>query len=221
MSRANPRYHRTNASGPPVLGTATVATYKLYGKLELQMTVTGLSYYSVSGPPTTLQLGTLMTNISNTMLPLIKACVSADWTVDYERIDVVSNNTTNGQIMTTHAGQTGGRPAGHLPTQMAAVIIKNTNLKGQHGRGRVSLPGIATADVTASTITAAAEITALNAFIAQFVTVMSDGANNWNMCVPQRLAASPRLVANYSLVNGGTLKTLLGTVRKRKIGRGK
>lgn len=221
MSRANPRFHRTNASLPAIPLGSNVVCYKIIGAVENQLTVTTFYYMGGVGLPTALQLGTLMLNISAVLRVLYLNCIAADWTLTSERIDIVNVNTVQGQTSITNAGSVGTRVAPHLPTQMAAVILRQCNVKGQHGRGRISLPAISAGDCTESTITLAAEKTALTNLSNAFFTTATDGINVYIPVIAQRSPASPRLVTGASALTGARVNLLLGTIRRRKIGRGK
>lgn len=221
MSKANPRFKRVNPPLPVVPAGANVCLYRIVGSVENQLTVTTFYFMGGNAPPTTLQLGTILTNASNALRVLYLSCIAADWSLVSERIDVVNVNSIQGQTIVTNAGALGSRVAPHLPTQMAAVILRQSNVKGQHGRGRISLPAISAGDCTESTITLAAEKTALANLAAAFTTTITDGVNVYTPVIVQRSTATPRLVIGASPITGTHVNFLLGTIRRRKIGRGK
>lgn len=221
MSRASPRFKRISPSLPPVGTGNGVVMYRIQGQIENQLTV---STFMLSAPvpaPTTAQLNTLLTNLHTALFGKYGACLSADWTAVSEQLLVVHRNDLAGVQSLAAAGTAGARPAGHLPTEVAAVILRVSAVKGQHGRGRLSLPAISTADVTASKVTLAAEITNLNALAAAMIGTVSDGTNNWTFCIGQRATTSPKLVIGFSPIASAAPNLLLGTIRRRKIGRGK
>lgn len=220
MSRANPRFRRVNAPLPGTIGNAVVQ-YRLLGLQENQITICTFNYQGPVPAPTNTQLTALLTSISGNLLSPFLACVSSDWTVDFEELNVVTTNTINGVFSTAHTGTSGSRGTPALNTEMAVVVLRECVVKGQHGRGRVSLPGVAAADVTRSRITAAALTTAINALQTAMLLTASDGANVWTPCMAQRATTSPRLVIGASPLTGVSHDSLLGTVRRRKIGRGK
>lgn len=220
MSRAVPRYRRISPNLITVPVGATVVEIKMQGSIEAQMTINTF-YYIASVIPTTLQLSTLLLNWQNTFIPLLRACMSSDWTLTKVRIDVVNSNSTAGQDNTTSAGLAGLRGAGHEPTQMGMVSRRVSGVKGQHGRGRFTLPAPATADITNSTITAAALITAFGTLHTALFGTVSDGVNNWTYVIAQRSPVAPRLVTATAPVAVMGLNLVLGTIRRRKIGRGR
>jgi hypothetical protein len=220
VSRANPRFRRVNASLPQTIGQAVVQ-YRLLGLQENQVTICTFNYQGPNPSPTATQLASLLTSISGNLLSPFLACVSSDWTVDFEELNVVTTNAINGVFSTTHSGTAGSRGTPALNTEMAIVINRECVVKGQHGRGRVSLPGVAAADVTRSRITAAALTTAVNALQAAMLLTASDGVNVYTPVMAQRATTTPRLVIGASPLTSVTHGSLLGTVRRRKIGRGK
>jgi hypothetical protein len=221
MSRANPRFRRINPSLPAVGSTQGVVLYRVRGTIEGQMTLTGFHLLAANNNPTQGQLNSLLLDLSTNVFPAIKNCSSADWVTVTETLDVVHRTDIIGAKLASNAGVIGGRPAGHLPTEVAAILLKQTIFKGQHGRGRMSLPAIASADVTASTITAAAMSSALGVLGIALTTTRTDGTNVWTPCVAQRGNTSPRFVVAAANIVSTQKVLLLGTIRRRKIGRGK
>lgn len=220
MSRANPRYKRVNPPGTPV-GTGSVVEYIIQGSIESQLTINTFYYQAATPLPSTAQLNTLLTALHTNLYALYIGCLSSDWTTTRELLNVVDINSLQGVISVGSAGTAGTRPAGHFPTEVAAILIKRTALKGQHGRGRISLPAISLGDATASTITLGAAKTAQLALCTAMLLTASDGTNTWTPCVAQRNTASPRLVVAYANLTAVAPNYVLGTVRRRKLGRGK
>ena len=221
MSRANPRFRRVNPPLPPVGAGNGIVQYQIRGSIEGQLTISSF-YYSAAVPvPTPGQLATLRGNISTNLLAKYALCVSADWALTIEVLNVVHRNDLFGSTSTGNVPTVGGRPAGHLPTEVAGVINKVSAVKGQHGRGRLSLPAIATSDVTLSRITNAGELAALNNLEGAMLATATDGVNTWTPCIAQRGVVPPKLVVGFTPLVTAITNTLLGTIRRRKIGRGK
>ena len=222
MSRAQPRFHRTNPPLPVVGNSQGVVKYSIRGKLDQQLTITTFMFLGPNNAPTGAQLTTLLTNIQAAVFPKYGLCVSSDWGGgNLETLDVVHRNDIGGVVSGANGGATGNRAAGHMPSEVAAQVIRYTTTKGQHGRGRYSLPGIATADVTGSSISAATLLTAIGNLNTALLGNFSDGTNIWVHCIGQRSTISPKLVVNAQPVNRFVIPTLLGTIRRRKVGRGK
>lgn len=221
MSRATPRFRRTNPHLPLVGSGNGVVVYKVIGSIEGQLTISTFMYSSQIPAPTNAQLQTLLGNISANIFNAYKACVSADWVCTGETVDVVHRNDIQGVSSVANAGVVGTRAAGHEPTEIAAVIIRSSAVKGQHGRGRLSLPAVATVDVTASRITGAGMLAALLALINAMLLVATDGVNNYTPSIGERAPTPPKLIVGFSPLVRLRSTTLLGTIRRRKIGRGK
>lgn len=221
MSRANPRYRRTNPSGVPVGSTYGVVRYVVQGQFQGQMTISIFDYVGAVPGPNTTQLTTLRTNIGALIITPYRACCATDWQITAERVIPVHSNVFAGVNYFGNSGLFGTGGSASMDTEVAVIINKKTGLKGQHGRGRLSMPAVPSGAVTQSNVTLAGAITAYNNLIAAMLPGVSDGANTWNPVVSQRGLAAPRLVTNWSLLLSCTLNTLMGTIRRRRIGRGK
>jgi len=222
MSRASPRFRRVSPPLPLLGPTNGAVVYKIFGTIEGQMTMSSFFYAAAVNNPTTGQLTTLLANIHTSLWAAYRSCISVDWATVKERVDVVHRNDLAGVDSFTVAGSGGTRSAGHLPTEVAIQLIRYSAVKGQHGRGRVSIPGVPTADVTGSNISAGTLVTALNTLVTQILTTVTDGGGNtYTSSICQRATGSPKLVIGSAPIVRMTVPTLLGTIRRRKIGRGK
>jgi hypothetical protein len=222
MSRANPRFHRTNPPLPAVGTTGGVVQYVIQGTIEGQMTLSTFMFNGFVPNPTQTQLTTLLSNISTGVFTKYTAMLSSDWLAVREMLKVVHRADIATVISTAHAASVGGRPAGHEPTEVAGIFLRTSGVKGQHGRGRVSVPAVYTGDVSSSNWTGVALALVQAAFNLALVGVQySDGTNNWQYCIGQRSNSPPRLIVGAANVVTQTASLLLGTVRRRKIGRGK
>lgn len=221
MSRAAPRFRRVNPPLPLVGTTNGVVLYRIWGNLENQLTINTFYFAAAVPNPTASQLATLNANIRGALFNNYTACLSVDWQALKCTLDVVHRNDIIGVIDTSITGTSGGRGAGHLPTEVAIVIIRYSQVKGQHGRGRIGLPGVAAADTLNSRVNAGSLITALGGLTSAMATTASDGTNTWTPSVVQRSPVSPKLVIGFSATGRIIANLLLGTVRRRKIGRGK
>lgn len=220
MSRANPRFKRVSPPLPLVGGTNGVVMFTFKGSIEGQFTINTF-YYSAAVPaPTQAQLTTLSNNILTNLTTTYKAMLSADWTGNSSILTVVHRNDIMGIVGFSILGAPGTGPALHEPTTVAGLILRRSGVKGQHGRGRVSIPAVPTGWVTASSITVAAGLTAYSNFEVQMQLTASDGANTWTPCIAQRATTSPRLVIGFSPVLAVVTNPLLGTIRRRRLGRG-
>jgi hypothetical protein len=221
MSRASPRFRRVNPSLPAVGSTQGVVVYKVVGSIESQLTINTFFYLGPVNNPTAAQLTALLTSISGVIFNNYKACLSADWSLTRETLDVVHRTDINGVQSVANVPSVGGRPALHEPTEIAAVILRKSAFKGQHGRGRLSLPAISTSDVGASSIIGTALPTALAGLRGQMLLSASDGVNSWVPCIAQRTNVSPHFIVAAAQITSTSQNLLLGTIRRRKIGRGR
>lgn len=221
MSRANPRFRRVNPIGVPVGSTYGVVRYVIQGLFQAQMTINVFDYFAAIPGPGQAALATLLTNISANILSAFRTCVGTDWAVTVEKLTPIHRNDLSGVISTAHTGQAGTGGSASADSELAIVLLKHSALKGQHGRGRTSLPAVPAGGITQSNVTLAGLLTNLGSLAVDMGIAASDGANNWLPCISTRSTASPRLVTSFAGITVVTVNGLLGTIRRRKIGRGK
>lgn len=157
--------------------------------------------------------------------PGIKAALDAMSTYEgvlgtfLSRADIATQTLTTGSGVGTIAG-------GHLPLEMAVTFRKNSVLKGAHGRGRLSWgPVSATFVVTgtdANNITGAARtaLQVIGTALAAPITIVGGSGATFSPCVSTRPLLGASIVTHAQPVNTVTVDLLLGTVRRRKPGRG-
>lgn len=221
MSRANPRFHRINPLPAPVNPTFGVVRYFIQGLHSGQMTINIFDYINSVPAPTQTELTTLLGNISAGVFPAYVAVLSNEWSCVREGLLVVHRNDIQGVFSATNVGILGGTVSAALDTEMAVVGIKYTLIKGQHGRGRISLPAVPSSAVTGSRVTSIPFGTDLIVLGTSMTLARSDGVSNWIPCVSVRSATPPHLAAFASGITRIAWTPLLGTIRRRKIGRGK
>lgn len=218
MSRANPRYRRNNLALPPLTGN--VYRVRIFGSIEGQLTISTFYYQdsNAAGTATVTHANNLHTafvaagNVGLTYL----ACCSVDWSSTYVWID--SPNTPSLAPQPYVFSNTGGGSAGHEPTEVAAVLTRGSASRGQCGRGRVSVPAVPTNVVTASRITG---LTAYNALANSMLAVIASGGDTFTPVIFSKNGSRVHSFQGASQVTIVTPLGLLGTVRRRKIGRGK
>lgn len=217
MSRANPRFRRDN----PVLPIALTNVWrvKFYGVLEGQMTLS--SFYYIDSNTKGTNLATAQANLQAALPsiggPLVTygAACSSDWQFQSLVIDS-PNNPTLSPLVTPYV-TTGGGPAGHEPTTVAAVVARQTATKGQCGRGHVLVPAVPTAWVTDSEITT---LTAYTALANGMKLTLTTGPDTFT---PGIWSKGTRTVHQFGFdfLISATPRVVLGTCRRRKLGRGK
>jgi hypothetical protein len=213
MSRANPRFRRNN---PPLPAPpANIFQVAALGTVEGQMTVNTFYYWDSGEALTALSESALEAAWVGTYQTPYVACMSSDWALTGYRVSCVTTPTRAPLIASVNAAGTG--PAGHEPTEIAAVVLRRTLFRGQCGRGRFSLPAVPTSWVTNSRITT---FTAYNAFLTATAANLTSGAHTW---IPYLVSHGPRTgrALGAAQLVSQQIMSLLGTIRRRKIGRGK
>lgn len=150
----------------------------------------------------------------------LKACLCSDVTItNYFAADVNPGMCPTAILPAGVAGTI----AGHgYPTFVSAVCRLQTLLKGQRGRGRQYLPGVAL-----SLVTPATDPDHLNS-VAVFQTyltgllssVIATGLGTFKLAVCTRPAPPALLVTTGAQVTSAVPDFLLGTTRRRILGRG-
>lgn len=222
MSRAVPRFRRTNAPLPPV-ATAKVIQITVQGSVEGQMTINTFYYLSPPGGSAHTQatMRGAATAWQTAFLARYRAAISVDWTLTSVAAISLSDFTLIPFVDTTNAGQAGTGPAGHEPTMVASVISRITAVRGQHGRGRIYLPAVPTAWVTNSTVTLAAGTLAYFNVGTDMLNGFTLGADVYGAALVQRSKILPKTLIGAGFIINVANRPLLGTVRRRRIGRGR
>jgi hypothetical protein len=119
-----------------------------------------------------------------------------------------------------------GTVTGHsLPLEMQATLLKQSTLKGQHGRGRCMMPAIPISfcnpAVDPNTLTGAA-ITAYNVVGSLISTTLVAplGLGFMQPCITTRPVEPAIVPAKAQPTNQAIARPLLGTQRRRRPGRG-
>jgi len=215
MSRAVPRFRRNNPALPPAV--PNLFEVIVQGLVDGQMTINTFYYADGGGTLITASETNLVNGWFTAFSAHFAAATSADFTLSSIKGQCLTTPTR--VAYTLPVGTAGTGPAGHQPSTVCATFDRYSGVKGQAGRGRVSMPAVPNTWVTASLINAtgiAAYATFLNdlktGFVASGVTYVAQVVSRKNKAGPA-LGASPVL--------NSTLRTTLGTCRRRKLGRGK
>lgn len=218
MSHLNPRFRRINT--PPNSATFNVYRVAITGTIEGQMTV-NLFYYrdqiAIATGATLAQMQSLYLGVTGFggIITDYLASLSSDWLATAIIIDSPTSPALARLYMPSILVGTG--PAGHLPTTTAAVITKMSGLKGQCGRGHVALPAVPKTWATESTVT---NVTAYNALAGQMAQIQANGGVEFHPVIWSKgTRLTPRL--GHTDITVCQLRPVLGTVRRRKLGRGK
>lgn len=223
MSKANPRYRRNNAL-LPLLTTPAYRVTSLY-LVDGQICLISQDFIMTTSSQTAASEQNITTSFNLTTLTLLRACLANDCFQTAVRTQCL---TTPSRIPWTtffaSGSQAGSGGSTHLPSEIAVILSKATSTKGQHGRGRLFLPGIPSAFLAPATdanrLTAAAltTVSALATAILSAGTV--DGANVGIASITQSTKAGAPTIRGQAL-SLITVRLLVGVIRRRRIGRGK
>lgn len=221
MSRANPRFHRQNPNLPAL--TSNVVQLTIFGSLENQITLNILYYADQTGTVASIaNLNSFLGGWTVSNQAPLQAVASSDWSLNQYKAQYVNAVSIIPQYRTTGLPLGGTGPAGHEPTTVAAVISKYSQVKGQSGRGRYYIPGIPTAWVSNSALNVAF-ITPFNTYASDLVNQVTGGGITYTPGIFSRRGYNKvtGLGGGFSPLSSAVARTLLGTVRRRRIGRGK
>jgi hypothetical protein len=223
MSRAVPRFRRTNATLP---GLATPAyRVTVFYLVDQQICLWNQDYIMT----TAAQQATSEANIANSfyaaVVASLRACLSSDCFFTAVKATCLSSPQRMPSTFNVLAANQPGTVVGtHVPSEVAAIISKQSFTKGQHGRGRLYLPGIPSSFLAPGTDAnrwTAAAITAFAALsTAMFSNTIADGTN------VAIAGLTTRVLRGLPTTQGQTLQSqiqraLAGVIRRRRIGRGK
>lgn len=155
------------------------------------------------------------------LLAKLRACLAADCTLTSISAIAISDNSV--QPVVSPQGLAGTVAGNHLPIEMAITIAKQSSIRGRSGRGWLQLPGIPISFTTPATdpnILNATGLAATNTLCVELLHAVVSGAYTWTPVVSSR---PPKGFPNYTRaapLNGIVPRLLLGTVRRRKEGRG-
>lgn len=219
MSRANPRFRRTNVPLPVPAGN--VFRVRIVGSIESQLTVTTFYYMDGRTPGSALtshctDLDTALRVASHLYAKYVGAC-SNEWVGTSVLIDSPNNPNLATQTFASPGTPSGG--PGHEPTTVSAVITKYTGFKGQAGRGRVYVPAVPTGFVGSSTIT---NLNVWSILASQMLVSETAGGQTYAPVVFSKglRTQNPKVTGAAGIINC-VARTLLGNTRRRRIGRGK
>lgn len=212
---------RNNPPLPPL--TFAVIRYTVQTTYLAQIYESILDYIA-SGPVTLSPtvLGVFDTNWRTANLTDFLACISQD--AMFVRTYTADLRPATTPTVVNASGPTAGTVASHpLPGPVAAILTKRTNIKGQHGRGRMMMPWVGISFTTPATdpnVLNNTAFSAYNAFIAAITVPVAAGGANWTPSVITRPVPPAIAVTNGANIESWTVQSILGTVRRRREGRG-
>lgn len=221
MSRANPRFRRPNNPLPLAIFNAYQANV-LYTKNSQQFITT---LYYLDNQPTGTNIGTTsLAGAVSAALNTFQPVLATDCIVQGVIVRNLNNPTVPSvtQLLSpTLAGTVAGVSAG---TIQAVTIDRLTGIRGQAGRGHVNLGPVPDSWLSAdgTSIIAPGPATYATWATQWLRTVLVAGGSNFTPILWSRgLRTQMPKLTGATPITGTLVRTLLGTVRRRKIGRGK
>jgi hypothetical protein len=152
----------------------------------------------------------------------LAAVIANTAATNYASTQLLSTGTTPTLVQLVGGVGLGGALCS--PLEVSAIISFQSALKGQHGIGRRYIPAVPqafcnTAAGKGSQLTAAA-VTAYQALAFAMLTNVAAGAFVLQPAVFTRPVSPAFLVTRASLLLTSVVRPILGTVRRRRIGRG-
>jgi hypothetical protein len=191
-----------------------------------EMAEFGLDYMSnsFSASPAT-DMGFLLAAFAAANAPSIKAALPADATLQsftgvmLSRSDIATETTTFGSGV-------GGIAGNHLDKELAASLLKQTTLKGAHGRGRLLFGPLSTTLVTPATDANRLNASALTAFnglcalLAGPLTIAGGSGATFSPCVSTRPPLGSSVVTKAMPLVRMVVNPIIATAKRRRVGRG-
>jgi hypothetical protein len=221
MSRANPRFRRANTPLPAVAQNLYQANIQFSLLSQVCVCTTYWNDGQAAGTgvsPTALAAG--VNALASTWQPVMgNNCFVTGVIVR------CLNNPTYVSVSRFLAAPLPGTVASASDgTIYSPTIIRQTAWRGQAGRGRVSIPGLPASFVTATgeALTAAA-VTAYTAWGNQWLmgTIVNSGLTFTAYLYSRGLRTQTPKIPGAAQINSFSIRPLVGTVRRRKLGRGK
>lgn len=180
--------------------------------------------WSVAGTtPTPADLAAFVTAWETAHQTLFLACLSPLTELSQVSAAEIHYGITPTLVLPYAPATVGTAGATNLPLSMAAVLQKKSALKGQHGRGRVSMPAVPNTFTTPAVDANVLNATGIAAYLAlatQLVLPVVAGGNNWTMGISTRPTPPVVLVDRFVACNAMTVNVVLGSLDRRKPGRG-
>jgi hypothetical protein len=213
MARLNP---------PAPLITGDVFRLSLAVTLEGQQGLLEQDYMAgafAANPGT--EMNGLLGSWSGVVVPAYTACIASSATITLALIQCLSSGLSPNRFATFNIN---GTVVGDtLPFEVAAVMTKLSDLKGQHGLGRIYPPAIPTLFTGAATgdfsKIGPTGILLYDGLGAALLAPVTSGAVTIRPVIASRPAPGT-LVTRAALVNNYFVRFELGAVRRRRFGRG-
>ena len=213
---------RTNWPAPAITGV--VGRITVVTSTAAQTCFTSFDYMSSSMTTTTAEMAVVVANFLLGTKAHYLACLTPDTTLIATTMQAVSSLVYQTAIVTEAPGVVGTVMTHSLPLEMGATLTKYSAIKGQHGRGRVTMPAVPITFTTPATDPNRLNATGLAAYLAVVLDVQTSwagtGGNFWAPVISTRPKPPASVVAEAALVTQYVQPLVLGTARRRKEGRG-
>ena len=212
---------RVSPPAPAIVGD--VYRFTVVSVTNAQTCYTTHDYMSATIGGASFALLQLLTNAFSTAVLTAYAAVLTPQTTIIGVIGQVVSNSTIAKFFLSDPTP-GTVVVGSLPGEVAAIINKVSDLKGAHGHGRFSMPAVPLTfvlpTVDPNRLLAAALILYGDLCTALFQTFPLAATPAVVAVVSTRPVAPATVVSKAQTLNAMQPNTLLGTVRRRKEGRG-
>jgi hypothetical protein len=177
---------------------------------------------STTGGLTTSVLAALNTAFQTAVETALTAVLSSTGQIkQYIAMDLNPNKVPSQTLVRGVAGAVVSAP---LPSEMCATIRKNSALKGQHGRGRVSIPLIPGTFVSPGTNPdqiVAGSLTTYGTLASALSGTLSASGLTFTPVITTRPVLPAVIPGNAQPIISHTTDATMGTARRRKPGRGR
>jgi hypothetical protein len=215
---------RVNAPAPAVAGDVIRLTYNVVADNEqCQFSIDFMSnQFSASVAADAVLAAAL---IDASVAPHLKAALDPTATYEFVLVQVMSRADIVSQTYNTGTG-VGTAGASHLPREVSARLQKNSVLKGQHGRGGMSVGPVPTTFTTPATdpnVLNAAGLVAYGHLVTDWgaaYTIVGGSGATFSPCISTRPLLGLSVVTHAQVISHLSMDAKLGTVKRRKPGRG-
>jgi hypothetical protein len=212
---------RNNTPAPALTGDLARVVLQYKGPGGLYQTVHDYMANGF-GVLTTAVLSALASAFETAVQPSLLNALSNQVTVTQYTAEDLNPSKAPSQTVASNTG--GNVAAAPLPSEMCATVRKNSTLKGQHGRGRISLPGVPVTFPTPTTNPDVIGSTGLSVY-ATLCTALQNSLTaagvNFVPVITTRPSSPGAMPTNAQPTSSWTTDATLGTTRRRKPGRGR
>jgi len=224
MSRANPRFKRTNPP-LPAIGANNIFLATVRGVADNEEWLVNYAYMGADAL-TAASEQNIATAIDTTCRIAITGVLDSSCTYASVKVQCLNVPSRISYTFYTNGGvpRPGVIGSTHLPKEMSAIISKYTSTKGQHGRGRNYWPAIPVSFTTPATNPNNLNATGLAAYTTLWENFNSvdivDGAVIMYVSVYTHVKGNSPVTLAQNVATW-VVQPILGTTRRRRPGRGK